>query len=106
MAIANSGRYDDIGVVVAMLSSTSGYGDSQYDICPVCGRPHTGGNGLCSDCEDDFFENTLFGRVVKGKAVTYKGKTVPSSVMRGGKPTPAFDAYVALNRICRSSFSL
>lgn len=105
MTIANADDLNFLGDRCAYLASTGGYGSQCGYICPVCGKWHTDGQDMCDKCQRDFYEDTIFGRIVKGKLATYKGNSVPASMLKNGKPTQAFNAYIALKRIC-SNFSL
>lgn len=109
MTICNSDSMEpELGSRTACLADTGGYASQRGYICPVCGKWHSDYNAgsLCNECEKDFFEETIFGRIVKGKLATYKGKKVPAFMLKKGKPTPAFNAYIALQRICIYDFSL
>lgn len=104
MTICNSDQAENIGVICASLANTGGYGSQWGYICPVCGKHHSDGQELCNHCKRDFYEETIFGRIVKGKVTQYKGKSIPAAMTKGGKPTAAFKAYIALKRICSYDF--
>lgn len=106
MTICNNEDAEGLGVYVAGLSDTDAYGSQRGYICPVCGKWHTDGQDICNNCRAEHYENTLFGGAWKCKTVTYRGKSVPSVMLKGGKPTKAFNAYITLKRICDEYFSL
>ena len=106
MSLSNSCEIRDVGNRVATMESTGGYGNLYQYICPVCGHTHSDSSDMCESCRADHFEQTLFGQVFKCRPATYKNKSVPSVMLQNGKPTQAFNAYIALKRICDSTFEL
>lgn len=88
------------GNVIANCQSTSGYASRTRNVCPRCNRPHsTSGDRFCARCLPEVYATTLFGRVLKGHAVSYKGQSYPSLLFRRGRPTPELRRYMQIERL-------
>ncbi len=103
LVLTNTSAY---GETLATLQSTSGYGCTNYDICPNCGCVTSSDNGLCSSCNTLLLESTPFGSILKGKTKTWKGNKYPVSFFKDGKPTENFMWYIGLKRITNPRFKL
>lgn len=88
------------GKVIANCQSTSGYATRHRNVCPRCNRLHTtSGEDFCTRCQPEVYVSTLFGRVLKGHAVSYKGYTYPSTLFRRGRPIPQLRRYLQIERL-------
>ena len=101
MTIANSDSFQEIGCIVADLANTGCYAERARHICPVCGKTHSN-TSFCDDCESKILGSSPFGEYINAKMTTYKGKTIPAVMLYKGKPTPAFNAYITLERLVNS----
>ena len=55
--------------------STEGCANRKKYVCPKCGKIHTFPDAaFCKNCQDMYYVSTVFGKVLKGLSVEYKGK--------------------------------
>lgn len=88
------------GNIIAGCQSTSGYASRSRNICPRCNRLHSAsGERFCGSCLPEVYTTTLFGRVLKGHAVRYRGQQYPSSLFRRGRPIPELRRYLQIERL-------
>ena len=88
------------GRIIANCHSTTGYASRSRSVCPLCNRLHYESNEkFCSQCLPEVYMPTAFGRVLKGHAVSYKGKTYPSSLFKNGRPIPELRRYLQIERL-------
>lgn len=57
------------------------------------------GYGILQDCQDMFYISTVFGKVLKGTSVEYKGKKYPSFLFKKGRPVPEFRRYLQIEKL-------
>lgn len=57
------------------------------------------GYGILQDCQDMFYIFTVFGKVLKGTSVEYKGKKYPSFLFKKGRPVPEFRRYLQIEKL-------
>lgn len=46
-----------------------------------------------------YYVSTVFGKVLKGLSVEYKGKKYPSFLFRKGRPVPEFRRYLQIEKL-------
>ena len=51
------------------------------------------------NCQDMFYIFTVFGKVLKGTSVEYKGKKYPSFLFKKGRPVPEFRRYLQIEKL-------
>lgn len=49
-----------------------------------------------------FYISTVFGKVLKGTSVEYKGKKYPSFLFKKGCPVPEFRRYLQIEKLFNS----
>ena len=49
--------------------------------------------------QDMFYISTVFGKVLKGTSVEYKGKKYPSFLFKKGRPVPEFRRYLQIEKL-------
>ena len=85
---------------IANLRSTEGYANRRRKVCPRCGGIHESeGTAFCEECQDNYYTSTVFGKVLKGTAVEYKGKKYPSFLFKKGRPIPEFRQYLQIEKL-------
>ena len=89
-----------IGNQIADCQSTSGYATRTAYVCPRCNRVHNDSyNKFCGQCMSEIYTETIFGRVLNGHPVPYKGEQYPSSLFKRGKPIPQLKRYLQIERL-------
>lgn len=65
-----------------------------------CGKIHIFPDAaFCKNCQDMYYVSTVFGKVLKGLSVEYKGKKYPSFLFRKGRPVPEFRRYLQIEKL-------
>lgn len=85
---------------IADCQSTSGYATRTAYVCPRCNRVHEDSlNKFCGQCMSEIYTETIFGKVLNGHPVIYKGEQYPSSLFKRGKPMPQLKRYLQIERL-------
>lgn len=85
---------------IAGCHSTSGYAARHKYVCPRCNRIHDSpAEKFCAHCRPEIYTDTVFGRTLNSRAVTYKGAQYPSSLFKRGKPIPQLRRYLQIERL-------
>jgi len=85
---------------IATCRSTEGCANRKKYVCPKCGKIHTFPDAaFCKNCQDMYYVSTVFGKVLKGLSVEYKGKKYPSFLFRKGRPVPEFRRYLQIEKL-------
>ena len=85
---------------IAYCRSTEGCANRRKYVCPKCGRIHSfADTGFCKNCQDMYYVSTVFGKVLKGTSVEYKGKKYPSFLFHKGRPVPEFRRYMQIEKL-------
>jgi len=85
---------------IANLRSTEGHANRKRKVCPRCGGIHESeGMAFCEECQDNYYTSTIFGKVLKGTSVEYKGKKYPSFLFKKGRPIPEFRQYLQIEKL-------
>nr|MCQ5196111.1 hypothetical protein [Parabacteroides merdae] len=80
--------------------STEGCANRKKYVCPKCGKIHIFPDAaFCKNCQDMYYVSTVFGKVLKGLSVEYKGKKYPSFLFRKGRPVPEFRRYLQIEKL-------
>ena len=85
---------------IASCRSTEGCANRRKYVCPKCGKIHPFPDmAFCKNCQDMFYISTVFGKVLKGTSVEYKGKKYPSFLFKKGRPVPEFRRYLQIEKL-------
>lgn len=85
---------------IATCRSTEGCANRKKYVCPKCGKIHIFPDAaFCKNCQDMYYVSTVFGKVLKGLSVEYKGKKYPSFLFRKGRPVPEFRRYLQIEKL-------
>ena len=85
---------------IATCRSTEGCANRKKYVCPKCGKIHIFPDmAFCKNCQDMFYIFTVFGKVLKGTSVEYKGKKYPSFLFKKGRPVPEFRRYLQIEKL-------
>ena len=85
---------------IAHCRNTEGHAQRIRYICPRCGKIHSfADTAFCKNCQDMFYISTVFGKVLKGTSVEYKGKKYPSFLFKKGRPVPEFRRYLQIEKL-------
>lgn len=85
---------------IASCRSTEGCANRRKYVCPKCGKIHSFPDmAFCKNCQDMFYIFTVFGKVLKGTSVEYKGKKYPSFLFKKGRPVPEFRRYLQIEKL-------
>jgi len=85
---------------IASCRSTEGCANRRKYVCPKCGKIHPFPDmAFCKNCQDMFYIFTVFGKVLKGTSVEYKGKKYPSFLFKKGRPVPEFRRYLQIEKL-------
>nr|WP_303917971.1 hypothetical protein [Bacteroides intestinalis] len=85
---------------IASCRGVGGYADKIRKVCPGCGKIHnTSETVFCNECYSGLYTSTIFGTVLKGSAVQYKGKTYPSVLFKKGRPIAPFRQYLQIEKL-------
>lgn len=81
--------------------STNGYGvRGDYSMCPKCGKVHSDGERLCSECKDEMIVKTPLGNVLKGIVRKYKDNYYPSELLtKSGLPKEPLAVWLAIQKM-------
>lgn len=85
---------------IASCRETGGYANRIRKVCPGCGKIHSATDTVfCYKCYSEFYTSTIFGTVLKGTAVEYKGKIYPSILFKKGRPIASFRQYLQIEKL-------
>ena len=88
------------GNIIASCQSTSGYAIRRMAVCPRCNSLHALSlEKFCKCCLPEVYTTTIFGRVLNGRIVRYKGQSYPSLLFRRGKPIPELRRYLQIEKL-------
>jgi hypothetical protein len=95
------GNGSDDSDCFAVCRNTGGFATVEKNVCPSCNWVHKPKNDeqLCPDCMERYCTETVFGNVVFGRPVEYKGKRYPSFLFRKGKPNMNFRKYMQIRKL-------
>lgn len=92
---------------IASCRSTEGCANRRKYVCPKCGKIHSfPDTAFCKNCQDMFYISTVFGKVLKGTSVEYKGKKYPSFLFKKGRPVPEFRRYLQIEKLFICKYSI
>ena len=85
---------------IASCRKTEGYAEKIRKVCPGCGKIHNISETVfCANCHTELYTSTIFGTVLKGSPVEYKGKTYPSVLFKKGRPIAPFRQYLQIEKL-------
>lgn len=85
---------------IALCRQTQGYAQKTRKVCPGCGKVHDMSETVfCSQCYSEFYTATIFGTVLKGHTIKYKGETYPSVLFKKGRPITPFRQYLQIEKL-------
>lgn len=69
-------------------------------VCPSCNAIHENcESDLCKECLSKILRKTVFGNVILGGTTDYRGETYPARFFKRGRPTPALNRYMQLEKL-------
>lgn len=89
----------DSNRAIAYCRATEGFASKKQNYCPKCGKLFKEFDALCDSCRHDMVQETLLGRAIVERIVTYKGQKIPASLLRKGRPTPTYALYRQIQKL-------